>query len=164
MRKPHSALFVIAACLALGACRKDEPAPVDPAATEVVEDLPPGQPPTPPIEPPADAVMPVTVSADAVAVGSSQGPDQMATTPKASYALGDTVYASARTGNYPKGAIARVYWTYSDGVSHKEEEKKISGDVIDFSFTQADGMKAGKYNVEIDVNDVPVGIVDFVVK
>lgn len=166
MSKIRNLLFVAAACAALSACKKEADVPADPqqAGQPVVEELPPGQSPAPPVEPPADAVIPVTVSADAVKVGSSQNPDQSAASPKQSYGTADTVYASARTGGYPVGAKAYVYWTYEDGLTHKEEEKAVSGDVVSFRFSQADGMKPGKYNVEIDINDKPVGIVDFVVR
>lgn len=165
MRKGQVAILVIAACAALSACKKDEPAPLDPQASEpVIEELPPGQPPTPPTEPPADATMPVSVSADAVVIGTTLGPDDMATGAKPSYTVNDTIYASARTPANSKGAPTRVYWTYQDGNTHKEEERASSGGVVNFRFTPADGMKPGKYNVEIDVNDVPIGIVDFVVR
>ena len=62
------------------------------------------------------------------------------------------------------GAIARVYWTYQDGTSDKEEEKPVAGDIVNFSFSQADGMQPGAYNVQIDIDDVPVGIADFQVQ
>lgn len=113
--------------------------------------------------PPDQRVDTVTVTADAVTVGSALGPNQAATAPKPVYATTDTVYASASARGH-SGATARVYWTYQDGTSHKEEEKAVAGDVINFSFSQADGMKAGAYNVEIDLNDVPVGIADFKVQ
>lgn len=164
--KSRSVLALAALVLALSACKKDEPAPVaTDAGTGTEEALPPGQPPTPPVEPPADAVIPVTVSANAFAVGSAQGPDGAAISPKASYTMNDTVYASLPGGKYPNGAIARIYWTSAkDGNSHKEEEKTIASGPTSFEFSQADGMKPGTYNVEIDVNDRPVGIVDVVVK
>lgn len=164
--KLRTTLLLAALVLAFSACKKNEPAPVAGDASPVTEEaLPPGQPMTPPVEPPADAVLPVTVSANAFAVGSALTGDGAATSPKASYALGDTVYASIPGGKYPNGAIARVYWTYAaDGTSHKEEEKTVGSGATNFEFGQADGMKAGEYNVEIHVNDKPVGIVDVVVK
>lgn len=164
--KLRTTLLLAALVLAFSACKKDEPAPVAGDAAPVTEEaLPPGQSPTPPVEPPADAVLPVTVSAHAFPVGSALSADGAAISPKASYALGDTLYASIPGGKYPNGAIARVYWTYAaDGTSHKEEEKTVGSGATNFEFGQADGMKAGKYNVEIHVNDKPVGIVDMVVQ
>ena len=59
----------------------------------------------------------------------------------------------------------RSYWTYEDGRTHKEERRKLAGErYVRFSFAKADGMKPGKYNAQIDVNMVPVGITDFVIK
>ncbi|GAB1406563.1 hypothetical protein MASR1M8_04820 [Thermomonas brevis] len=162
MSKLRTVLFAVAACAALAACKKDATDPVADATTPppAVEDTPVSEQ-APPIEPPADAMIPVTVSADAVKVGSSLGPDQAASAPKPSYSLADTVYASARTSGR---GTAYVYWTYEDGISHKEEQKPVTGNTVSFDFKQADGMKAGKYNVEIGVDDKPIGIVDFVVR
>lgn len=145
----------IALALLLSACGEQaapEPAAEAPAATQA---------PAEPIEQPVEQIAePTTVAADAVIVGSALGPDQAATAPKPSYGTADTVYASASSAGR-SGAVARVYWTYQDGTSHKEEEKPVDGDVVSFAFSQADGMRAGAYNVQIDIDDVPVGIADF---
>lgn len=166
--KTQSTVLLLALALTLSACKRDEPAPVatdDAAAAAEEADLAAGQPATPPVEPPADAIIPVTVAANAFPIGSALGADGQATAPKAGYAIGDTIHASLPGGKYPNGAIARIYWTYAkDGISHKEEEKKVSSGPVSFEFSKADGMKPGKYNVEIDVNDRPVGIVDVEVK
>jgi hypothetical protein len=132
-----------------------EPAAEAPAAAQA---------PAEPVEQPVEQIAePTTVAADAVIVGSALGPDQAATAPKPSYTTADTVYASASSAGRA-GAIARVYWTWQDGTSHKEEEKPVDGDVVSFGFSQADGMRAGAYNVQIDIDDVPVGIADFQVQ
>ena len=68
------------------------------------------------------------------------------------------------TKGHAPGAKGYVYWTYQDGRTHKEEAKPVAGEFLSFQFSQADGMKPGKYNVEIDINDKPVGIVDFTVQ
>lgn len=107
---------------------------------------------------PSEDLEQVTVAADAVRVGTAVGPDGAATAPKPVYALSDVVYASARANG-----AAKVYWTYQDGTSHKEEEKPANG-IVTFQFGRADGMQAGAYSVEIDIDGVPVGITDFVVK
>jgi hypothetical protein len=165
MNKVRTLWFAVAVCAALTACKREAGSPAQAEAPQpVIEELPRGQPPAPPMEPPEDATQPVTVSADAVKVGSSLGPDQSAISPKSAYSVGDTVYASARAGNAPRGATAYVYWTYEDGISHKEEQKPVAGSIVMFDFSQKDGMKSGRYNVEIGVNDTPIGIVDFVVQ
>ena len=165
MSQTRNLLFIAVACTALLACRKEAEVPTQVDVPEpVVEEIAPGQPSAPPLEPPADAVVPVTVSADAVKVGSSLGSDQGATAAKRNHSLNDTVYASARVGGAASGSTAYVYWTYQDGMSHKEEQKPVSGSIVNFDFKRADGMKAGRYNVEIGVDDKPIGIVDFVVQ
>ena len=113
--------------------------------------------------PPVQSTEPTVVAADAVTIGSALGPDQAAISPKPAYAVSDTVHASASAGGRA-GGVARAYWTYQDGTSHKEEEKPVTGDVVSFDFSQADGMQAGAYNVQIDIDDVPVGIADFQVQ
>lgn len=165
---PRTLLLPLALLLALSACQPKGPsedAAAETAATEQPEELAPGEPPAPPVEPPADAVVPVTVAANAFPVGSAAGPDGAATAAKPAYSLNDTLYASLPAGRFPAGGIARVYWTYAkDGMSHKEEEKTIGSGPVLFQFSKADGLRAGEYNVQIDVNDRPVGIVDMVVQ
>jgi hypothetical protein len=107
-------------------------------------------------------IEPVAVAADAVRVGTSLDPSGAAAGAKPAYSTADTLYASlsakGRTGT------AKVYWTAPNGLSAKEEQKAISGENVNFQFSRADGMKAGKYNVEIDVDGVPAGIVDITVQ
>ncbi len=164
MQMKTTAIALLVA-LALAGCRQEaaDPGAARATATEDAE-LAPGQPEAPPVEPPADAVLPVTVAANAFAIGSVLSPEGAATTPKASYSVSDTLYASLPAGKFPSGATARIYWTYAkDGISHKEEEKEVGTGPVNFQFSRADGLKAGEYNVEIDINDRPIGIVDVVV-
>lgn len=162
MSQARIILVAAALALALGACNKSGPevageetaaAPGETGADGTPADAAPATP-----SPSTEKVEPVAVSGNAVLVGSARGADGAATAPKPTYAVGDTVYASAR-GNGP----ARVYWTYQDGNSHKEEEKPANG-IVTFQFDAASGMKAGNYTVQVDINDTPVGITDFVVK
>ena len=108
------------------------------------------------------AIEPVVVDANAVRVGSALDAAQAATGTRPAYAIGDTVYASLATGG--RSGTAKVYWSGSDGISVKEEEKPVNGDNVNFRFSRADGMKPGKYTVEIDLDDVPAGITDFTVR
>ncbi len=165
MRKLTSTLLISLLAVGLVACKKDKaeaPAPIN--AEQAEQEAANQAYPALPEEPPADAVLPVTVAADAFTIGSALGTGNQATAAKPAYALGDTVYASLPAGRYRKGSTANVYWTYQDGLSQKEEAKDISGEFVTFEFGKADGMKPGKYNVEIGVDDKPVGIVDFVVQ
>ena len=165
MRKLITTLLISVLALGLAACKKDEAkAPLPISEAEAEQEAANEAYPALPVEPPADAVLPVTVAADAFNIGSALGTGNQATAAKPAYALGDTVYASLPAGRYRKGSTANVYWTYQDGLSQKEETKDISGEFVTFEFNKADGMKPGKYNVEIGVDDKPVGIVDFVVQ
>lgn len=105
----------------------------------------------------------VEIGANEVQVGTSVDANQAATGVKTVYALGDTVHASIDASAHP-GAMATVYWTDSNGMSQKIEKKAVTGAHVAFAFSRADGMKPGKYNVGIDVDDVPVGLADFKVQ
>ena len=109
----------------------------------------------------ATANQPVVVDADAVRVGASLGP-QGATGAKPAYSTSDTVHASLAAAG--RTGTAKVDWSDGTGIAVKDEEKPMSGDHVSFDFSRADGMKAGKYTVEIDVDDVPAGISEFTVK
>ena len=80
--------------------------------------------------------------------------------------MSDTVYASVPTAGHAPGETVTVYWTHQDGGLDKEESKPIPAGAayVNFSFAGTDGMRAGDYNVQADVADVPVGIVDFTVE
>jgi len=82
------------------------------------------------------------------------------------YALNDTLHASAPVSGRPAGTEVKIYWTYQDGTSHKEETKKVESGMkfLTFDFSRANGMKAGGYMVQLDVGGVPAGILDIKVK
>ena len=164
MKLRYLPLCGLALALVLTACNKPAPeASTTPAPT--ASNAPPPGPQPLPATPPPDAVMPVEVKADAIAVGSALGPNQAITAPKPMYSTSDTIYVSMPTKGQPAGGKAHVYWTAAQtGLSVKEEDKPLSGDFINFQISSADGLKPGSYNVEIDVNDKPVGIVDFKVQ
>lgn len=119
-----------------------------------------------PETPGPDSVLPAEVSAAAVTVGTALANGRAVKSDRAQFATSDTVYASASVQAKP-GADVSVYWTYQDGTTHKEETQKLKsggGQPVTFSFGQADGMKPGKYNVEIDLDMTPVGIAEFVIR
>lgn len=165
MRKLPIALLISVLALGLVGCKKEQAeAPPVASEAEMQQEEANEEFPAIPVEPPADAIMPVTVAADAFTIGSTLGANNQATAAKPTYAIGDTVYASLPARRFRNGSTVNVYWTYQDGLSQKEEAKEISGEFVTFQFSKADGMKPGKYNVEIGVDDKPVGIVDFVVQ
>jgi hypothetical protein len=108
----------------------------------------------------------VVIAADAVAVGDVLGAEGAVTADKAAYAVGGTVYASVPVGGYPANAEVAIYWVAENGTSVKEERKPIAAGAkfMSFELSAADGMTAGRYTVQIDIGDIPVGMADFVVR
>lgn len=106
----------------------------------------------------------VETSAKAVTVGSALQGEHAVRAPKAVFGTGETIYASALPSGKRPGTQAQVYWTYQDGTTHKEETKPLGSTGVWFAFSAADGMKPGRYNVEIDYDMMPVGIADFEIK
>lgn len=164
MKSVRLALCAVLAATVLAACEEkiDVPAAADgdTAGAAAGTGAAPGSSPAAPAS--APPVEPVAVAADAVRVGTALDPAGAATAAKPAYAASDTVYASLSAKG--RSGTAKIYWTGPNGLSVKEEEKALSGDNVSFQFSAADGMKAGQYNVEIDVDGVPAGIVDFTVQ
>lgn len=161
-----------ALALGLAACSKEgsddltaQPSPSGSIAPAAGSTPPTAQIPPPPA-PVEEKIMPAEVSANAIAVGKMQD-GKVVRSPSNVFTTADTVYAGAMVNGQKAGAKVVVYWTYQDGRSHKMETQKLgSNDAqpVSFAFTAADGMKPGKYNVEIDVDMIPIGIADFQVK
>ena len=165
MNKVLAVVMAASLGVSLSACSDDAAVDADvPTATEMSEQPPPAA--ATSAAAPTQVVMPVTVSADAVTVGKAVGADGAATTIATTYSVADTVYASIPTSGHAPGSDVHVYWSYQDGSSHKEERKPIpSGDkYVNIHFSKADGLRLGKYTVQFDVAEVPVGIVDFSVQ
>ena len=162
MKSARLALCAVLAAVALAACEDKMDAPVADAGAPAadVAGAAPAAPPPAPVD--SAPVEPVSVAADAVRVGTALDAAGAATGAKPTYAMDDTVYASMSAKG--RSGTAKVYWTGADGFSVKDEEKPLSGENVNFQFSRADGMKAGKYNVEVDVDGVPAGIVDFTVQ
>ena len=162
MKPVRLALCAVLATVLLAACEEKIDVPAtdasNPAAGATAGTPPPA--PAQPVD--AAPIEPVAVAADAVQLGTSVDATGAAVGAKPAYAAADTVHASLPTKG--RTGTAKVYWTGSNGLSVKEEEKPLAGDYVNFQFSRADGMKPGSYNVEIDVDDVPAGIVDFTVQ
>lgn len=103
---------------------------------------------------------------NALAVGSALGGNGSVQAPRSTYALADTVYASMPTSGHSPGDTVTIWWTHEDGAVDKDESKPLPAgeDYVSFSFSGADGMRAGDYNAQVDVNGMPVGFVDFTVE
>ncbi len=108
----------------------------------------------------------VTLSSNAVALGSALSADGAVSQVKQAYASGDTVYASVPVGGYGTGKEVTIYWFSAKGGSVKSEHKPIPAGAkfVSFSLSKADGMEAGGYTAQVDIGDAPVGMADFTVK
>ncbi len=108
----------------------------------------------------------VVLANDVVAVGSAVGADGAISAKKSTYLPGDTVHAAVSLAGHPAGKEAAIYWFSSNGVSIKGERKPIPAGAkfVNFSLDKASGMEPGSYTAQVDIDDTPVGMADFVVK
>lgn len=103
----------------------------------------------------------VEVANDAAFVGSAIDDRGDLVTPQLIFAPGATVYVSVPSKGRMTGDQMEVFWFHQDGRSRKEEHKNIAGPFTAFEFKPSE---AGKYNVEVDVNNRPIALVEFEVK
>ncbi len=144
----------------VGCKKKEEPAPLPPAATEPAPTTP------------APAPMPATASVNSVDLGNAVGADMRVTAPMTTFAPKDTIYAAVSTGTSdPAASVAGklgAKWTHVDSNQTVHEESKditFAGDgVTDFQISKPDGWPTGKYKVEISLDGAVVQTRDFEVK
>lgn len=77
------------------------------------------------------------------------------------FTTGATVYVSIPSKGRRMGDRMEVFWFHEDGLSRKEEARKVAGPFTAFEFKPSE---IGKYNVEVDVNNRPIALVEFEVK
>lgn len=114
----------------------------------------------------AQVVHAAVLSDNAIAVGSEVSAEGKVVATKPVYGLDDTVHASVPVGGYPAGKTVTIYWFGGDGQSVKSESRQTAGgeSFVSFALRQADGMKAGAYSAQVDIEDIPVGMADFKVQ
>lgn len=108
----------------------------------------------------------VVLADNAIAVGSAVSAEGKVSAAKPVYALDDTIYASVPVGGQAPGKAVTIYWFGAGGVSVKSETRQVaSGEpFVTFTLKRADGLKAGAYSAQVDIDDVPAGMVDFAVQ
>lgn len=151
--------------LALVGCKKnqDETAMTPPPATTE-----PAPAPTPE---PAPAPAASAASVTAVTLGNAVGADMKVATPSTTFAPKDTIYASVTTSTSDAAASVPAKlgakWSFEDGQVVNEETRDLNlsgpGDT-EFHISQANGLPAGKYKVEISLDGNVVQSRDFEVK
>ena len=101
------------------------------------------------------------VSATAAKIGAAVDDQGAISEPQTSFAIGDTVFLSMEAKGRRLGDRVRVFWFHEDGKSRKEEEKTLTGPYVHFEYQPEE---TGVFHTEVDVNDNPIGLVDFEVK
>ena len=149
----------LAAALALAACKKEQPAPVEPVATPAPVSTPA------PVQPaPAPMTTATGVTVSTVDLGNAVGVDNKIAMPMTSFATKDTITASVATDG--AGGNVSGKWTYQDGQVVNEESKAVAAgpQVTAFSISKPDGFPAGNYKLEVSVNGQVVQSRDFTVQ
>ena len=158
----HMAMLaaMIGSAALVGCKKKEEPAPLPPAAE------------TAPAPMPAPAPMAATASVNSVDLGNAVGADMRVTAPMSTFAPKDTIYAAVSTGTSdPAASVAGklgAKWTHVDSNQTVHEETKdltFAGDgVTDFQISKPDGWPTGKYKVEVSLDGTVVQTREFDVK
>lgn len=158
----HMAMLaaMIGSAALVGCKKKEEPAPLPPAAD------------TTPAPMPAPAPMAATASVNSVDLGNAVGADMRVTAPMSTFAPKDTIYAAVSTGTSdPAASVAGklgAKWTHVDSNQTVHEESRdltFAGDgVTDFQISKPDGWPTGKYRVEITLDGAVVQTREFEVK
>ena len=76
----------------------------------------------------------------------------------------DTIYASVTTDGSSPSATLRARWTFEDGQTVDESTRTIAPtnrERTEFHISKPNGWPAGKYKVEVFLNDQPVGLKNF---
>jgi len=152
MRKQKlSRVLVFGACaaLALAACGREEQAAAPPA--------------TPPVAA-APAIAPFQVGA--IQVGSAIDAARRVTAPQATFAPGDTIYASIESQGASPGATLTARWTYQDGqlVNESSQRLEAGANVSEFHIAKPSGWPAGRYQLQFLAGGASVGVRTFEVR
>ncbi|WP_202844995.1 hypothetical protein [Luteimonas saliphila] len=141
--------------VALIGCKKDEPAPVPPAAP--VETAPAPAPMPPPAAPASTA---------SVTLGNAIDANNTIATPLTTFSAGDTIHASVATDGAGAGRLT-AKWTHLDSSQTVAEETKDIApgpQVTDFHISKPDGWPPGKYRVEVSLDGTVVNTSEFTVQ
>ena len=158
MAKLHAVLISIAMALGVASCKKEETTTPKSA---------PAPAPAPQVQAPPPA--PAAVSVANISLGKALGPDKKVTAATDIFGKTDTIYAVVETtgsGN----ATLKAKWTYHKGdktapVNESAQTIIASGPAAsEFHISKPDGWPPGDYQVEISLNDKPVGTKKFAVK
>lgn len=106
----------------------------------------------------AAGVETVVVDPNAGFLGTSINENGEIVSPQRQFKLGETVYLSVPSKGRRLGSALEVFWFHEDGVSRKNEPKRIEGAFTTFEFSPEE---AGRYNVELALDGRTFGLVEF---
>lgn len=151
----------LAASLTLAACKKEQPAPVEPVATPAPVTTPA---PVQPAPAPAPMTTATGVTVSTIDLGNAVGLDNKVTAPMTSFGAKDTITASVATDG--AGGNVSTRWTYQDGTVVTEESKAVpAGPMVSaFTISKPDGFPAGNYKLEVSVDGQVLQTREFVVQ
>jgi len=160
MGKRFLHIVLAAAVVLLAACGKKEEPP-KPAA-------PP--PPAPPVTAPtpAPAPAPAGVAAGTIGLGKAVGADKKVSAATETFGKGDTFYVAVDTTG-TGSATLKAKWTYHKGTQVavvKEDTQTITPTgpaTSEFHVSKPDGWPPGEYQVELFLDDKPIGVKKFTV-
>lgn len=102
-----------------------------------------------------------------VTLGRAIGGDKAITDRTQNFRPNDTIYASVATDGSAPTATLRVKWTFEDSQTVNESTRTIAPQTrerTEFHISKPDGWPAGKYKVEVFLNDQSAGLKTFDVK
>jgi hypothetical protein len=107
------------------------------------------------------------ISVASVDLGRSVGTDRHVIEETQSFSPHDVIYASILTRGASSNAKLRVKWTFEDGQVVNQSERSIAptGDAAtEFHIAKSDGWPAGKYKLEVFLDETPAQVREFEVK
>jgi len=102
-----------------------------------------------------------------VSLGRSVGGDKAVTDRTDSFKPTDTIYASVATDGSAPSATLRAKWSFEDGQIVDESTRTIAPnnkERTEFHISKPDGWPAGKYKLEVFLNDQPTETKSFDVR
>ena len=102
-----------------------------------------------------------------VAIGRAIGSDKAISDSTDNFRPNDTIYASVTTEGSASSATLRAKWTFEDGQTVEESTRTIAPagrERTEFHISKPNGWPAGKYKVEVFLNDQSASTKTFDVK
>ncbi len=117
--------------------------------------------------PSAPAALPARVTA--IELGTAIGSDGRvaAGAGRTTFSPSDTIYVSIQTERSAPGATLSARWTFEDGQLVSEGRETVASSdraATEFHIAKPDGWPAGRYRVEVALNDQPAGAREFEVR